>query len=174
MNDVNDGVVRWLRRIGGIASEGEDRLKGGRDMLKWCRGMMGRKCHTRYFTLAEGKKASEGPRLNWGPTIEACKKGRKSVAISDIRYVEGGEGGSSGRGADEDRSLRVGIPEGKELSLESENSDERDTFVADLYAVCYYYALCKMQVKVGEREGRRVGRGELGRKVEVAATKAAS
>ena len=61
MNDVNDGVVKWVQRIGQIAAEGEERLSQGQAFEKYCGGMMGSKKHQRTFKLSGDRS-----RLLWG------------------------------------------------------------------------------------------------------------
>ena len=61
MNDVNNGVVKWVQRIGQIAAEGEERLSQGQAFLKFCGGMMGSKKHQRTFKLSGDKTC-----LLWG------------------------------------------------------------------------------------------------------------
>ncbi|GMH72274.1 hypothetical protein TL16_g05872 [Triparma laevis f. inornata] len=55
MNDVNDGVVRWVQRISQIAAESEERLLTGGSFQKFCGGMLGSKKHE----VRSSKESSE-------------------------------------------------------------------------------------------------------------------
>jgi len=152
MNDVNNGVYDWLERIGQIAAEAESRLKCRQTFKKFCPGVMGAKSHEREFKLA-----NDGLHLLWGaPNFnETTDKTVKAISIASLHYVEGGWGNLSFSKGNESLCLRIGGAE-RELNIESQSVDIRDSWVADLYCVAYFLALNKLQENVGANAAKRL------------------
>ncbi|GMH71627.1 hypothetical protein TrLO_g15407 [Triparma laevis f. longispina] len=152
MNDVNDGVVRWVQRISQIAAESEERLLTGGSFQKFCGGMLGSKKHERWFKLSADKT-----RLLWG-TKEGFKesdRSTKGVNVSDFHYVEGGLGSINSSKGVETICLVLGSVS-KELCLEAENEECRNNWIADLYAIAYSYSLMKLQESIGQAAAKKM------------------
>ena len=140
MGEKNQGVINWVKKIGDIAFEAETRLKEGVMFKKFCRSRFwGRvKGHPRHFKLSDDAQS-----LCWfkvGKNGELKKDSKKFVNMKEVGFVEGGLGAINAMVRVNSLSLVFGNAL-REIVVEACNERERESFLADVWAIQYFTGL---------------------------------